>query len=122
MLRHNQNYGDLNSFIIQRGGGKIYLKSSVFQQTLHNTNLISHHFPYETYKLSLKISAPSCPPLLRKIFILCNTCTFKSGLLRFCPAKPPYVLSNSNGLSAFQMARTAGGGRGIIFGYAHMKE
>lgn len=54
--------------------------------------------------------------------MLSNTCFFKSGLFRFCPGNPPYVLSNSNGLIAFQIPWIALGVSGIILGYAHMNE
>lgn len=53
--------------------------------------------------------------------MLSNTCAFRSGRATFCPGNPPYVASNSNGLSAVQIPRSAAGANGIMFGYDHMK-
>src|SRR5690242_11046340 len=74
-----------------------------------------------TQQVSSYTPAFSCPPILKNIFILSNTCFFKSARLTFWPIKPPNVASNSNGFNAFQISWTLLGGSGIILGYDHIK-
>jgi hypothetical protein len=54
--------------------------------------------------------------------MLPRTCILSSCLHTFCPAKPPYVASNSKGLIAFHIPWILAGDKGIMLGYDHMNE
>jgi hypothetical protein len=89
---------------------------SKYVKTLVSLSLVPLPLKYTPrcyYNVSSYTATFSCPPTLQKIFMLSSTCFFKSARVTFCPSKAPKVVSNSNGLSAFQIAWIFGGGSGI---------